>query len=114
MIVGCLPSFAVFIRGRVTASRAQYEVSSNRYPSGHNSKSQSRRHTGSMGSQEANHEWQSPDTASDKSLVEGGIIVTQTWAQSWQTKTGQKPEKTVGLETDYELEIVSGRAGNQK
>ncbi|KAL7782207.1 hypothetical protein V8C37DRAFT_397960 [Trichoderma ceciliae] len=114
MIVGCLPAFAVFIRGRVTASRAQYEGNSNKIPSGYNARTKSRRNTGSVCSQGASHQWQSPDTASDKSLVEGGIVVTQTWAQSWHSTIGQRAETTKELEPEYELEIVSGYNNSQR
>ncbi|PNP57369.1 hypothetical protein THARTR1_02366 [Trichoderma harzianum] len=106
MIVGCLPSFAVFIHGRVAASRAQYASGSNKNPAGPRTKSR-----GTTGS---NRLWQYHDTSSDKSLVGGGIVVTQSWRQSWHNTTGRKAERVEGLETDHELEIVGGNNGNGK
>lgn len=106
MIVGCLPSFAVFIHGRVAASRAQYESGSNKNPASPRTKSR-----GTAGS---NRLWQFHDTASDKSLVGGGIPITQSGRQSWHNTTGQKVERLEGLETDHELEIVGGNNGNGK
>ncbi|KAL7952499.1 hypothetical protein V8C34DRAFT_318980 [Trichoderma compactum] len=70
MIVGCLPSFAVFIHGRVAASRAQY--------------------------------------------ASGGIVVTQSWRQSWHNTTGPKAERVEGLETNHGLKIVGGNNENGK
>ncbi|KAL7943910.1 hypothetical protein V8C42DRAFT_327149 [Trichoderma barbatum] len=98
MIVGCLPSFAVFIHGRVAASRAQLEDSFNKNPAGLRTKSR-----GTTGS---NRLWQFHDAASDKSLVGGGIVITQSWRQSWQNTTGQRAERRERLQTDHELEIV--------
>lgn len=106
MIVGCLPSFAVFIHGRVAASRAQYASGSNKNPAGPRTKSR-----GTTGS---NRLWQYHDASSDKSLVGGGIVVTQSWRQSWHNTTGPKAERVEGLETDHELEIVGGNNGNGK
>ncbi|KAK4072935.1 uncharacterized protein Triagg1_5612 [Trichoderma aggressivum f. europaeum] len=106
MIVGCLPSFAVFIHGRVAASRAQYASGSNKNPAGPRTKSR-----GTTGS---NRLWQYHDASSDKSLVGGGIVVTQSWRQSWHKTTGGKADRVEGLETDHELEIVGGNNGNGK
>lgn len=106
MIVGCLPSFAVFIHGRVAASRAQYASGSNKNPAGPRTKSH-----GTTGS---NRLWQYHDASSDKSLVGGGIVVTQSWRQSWQNTTGPKTNRVEGLETDHELEIVGGNKDNGK
>ncbi|KAK0757885.1 hypothetical protein N5P37_009177 [Trichoderma harzianum] len=106
MIVGCLPSFAVFIHGRVAASRAQYASGSNKNPAGPRTKSH-----GTTGS---NRLWQYHDASSDKSLVGGGIVVTQSWRQSWHNTAGPKTERVEGLETDHELEIVGGNKDNGK
>lgn len=35
--------------------------------------------------------WQLRDNASDKSLVNDGILVTRTWSQKWQTAGGRRP-----------------------
>ncbi|GJN75003.1 hypothetical protein PLICBS_009099 [Purpureocillium lilacinum] len=57
IVVGCLPSFAVFIRGRVAASRAQYDGSSNTNPSAFNSHPKSRERNGSTRSQNDSPFW---------------------------------------------------------
>lgn len=59
---------------------------------------------------EGNHPWQSLNTASDKSLVDSGIVVvvvTQTRGYGWHSTTGQSVERAKAFETEYELEIVS-------
>lgn len=59
--------------------------------------------------------WQSHDTGSDKSLVEGGILVTQTWAQSWHNTAQPRAEGVKGgLETDYEMEMISGHKNGRQ
>ncbi|KND86517.1 hypothetical protein TOPH_08858 [Tolypocladium ophioglossoides CBS 100239] len=107
IIVGCLPSFAVFIRGRVTASRAQDGGSSNMNPSGYHSQTKSPERAGSVRSQEGNPLWRLRDTGSDKSLVEGGIVVTRTWNQKWHSTGGQKTQARRERETEHELETIS-------
>ncbi|QLI65189.1 uncharacterized protein G6M90_00g011960 [Metarhizium brunneum] len=90
IIVGCLPSFAIFIRGRVIASRAQPDGSSNMNPSGYRSNARSKEPTGSSRRSQNDHQvWEVSDTASDKSLVEGGIMVTRSWSQKWQNSGGR-------------------------
>ena len=97
IVVGCLPSFAVFIRGRVAASRAQYD-GSNTNPSAFNSHPKSRERTGSTRSQNDSPFWQLKDSGSDKSLVEGGgIVVTKTWSQKWHN-----PARETQLRRDRE------------
>ncbi|KAK2599015.1 hypothetical protein QQS21_005549 [Conoideocrella luteorostrata] len=93
IIVGCLPSFAVFIRGHVTASKAQYDGSSNsnQNPSGHNSTPQLHERMNSRDFQI----WRFRDTASDKSLVNGGT-----------SPNGQTTSVRRGGETEYELHAM--------
>ena len=101
IIVGCLPSFAVFIRSRVNASRALYEANS-KSTSGPNS----RRRVGSgPRSLEDNSLWQTRDTASEKSLVDGGgIMVTRSFSQRWQTKGGSRSIRTRDGQMEHELQ----------
>jgi hypothetical protein len=107
IVVGCLPSFAIFIRGRVIASRAYHDGSSSMNPSGYRSNPKSKDRTGhSTRSQSENQLWQLRDTASDKSLVEGGIIVTRSWSQKWQNPAG-KNKANRETETGHELENVA-------
>lgn len=56
-----------------------------------------------MISHDGNQPWQQiRDTASDKSLVEGGIVVTQSWTQDWD-KNGRH-NKQGGR--DHELDVI--------
>lgn len=89
IIVGCLPSFAVFIRGRVAASKGHDEGNSNQ-PSDYNSQPKSHERAASLGSQDPNPLWGNRDNSSDKSLVEG-IVVTRTWTQKWHNPDKQQP-----------------------
>ena len=47
--------------------------------------------------------WRSQDTASNKSLVDGNIIVTQSWAQKWDRGSGQGTDR----EREHELEMIN-------
>ena len=84
IVVGCLPSFAIFIRGRVEASRVKYRtygVSSSakgtKVPShSQSSRSKSQARTESVMVDEVEPIGRSEDTASSKSFVDGEIIVT--------------------------------------
>ncbi|TQV97832.1 CFEM domain-containing protein [Cordyceps javanica] len=96
IIVGCLPSFAIFIRGRVVASKAQYEDNSNQSPQQYNSQPKSRDRTNSLGSQDPSPVWAAHDTCSDKSLVDG-VIVTRKWTQKWHN-----PDRRQALQRDEE------------
>ncbi|KAJ3485602.1 hypothetical protein NLG97_g6778 [Lecanicillium saksenae] len=96
IIVGCLPSFAIFIRGRVVASKGAYEGNSNQSPPEYNSQPKSRERANSLGSQDPNPLWGSRDNSSDKSLVDG-IVVTRTWTQKWHN-----PDRQQALQRDPE------------
>ncbi|KAJ2970132.1 hypothetical protein NQ176_g8332 [Zarea fungicola] len=106
IIVGCLPSFAIFIRGRVVASK-QYNENSHQTPpgfgSGYNSQPKSRDRANSLGSQDPNPMWTTRDNSSDKSLVEGGITVTRTWQQKWHNSS---PHSERDAETGHELRPI--------
>ncbi|KAK3179175.1 hypothetical protein K4F52_009364 [Lecanicillium sp. MT-2017a] len=84
ILVGCLPSFAVFIRGRVAASRNGNSNTNQSDPAGLPN-SHERRMDADI------QLWQLRDNASDKSLVNDGILVTRTWSQKWQTAGGRRP-----------------------
>ncbi|KAH7311803.1 hypothetical protein BKA65DRAFT_558443 [Rhexocercosporidium sp. MPI-PUGE-AT-0058] len=86
VVVGCLPSFAVFVRGRVEASRVQYygtsaETPQNPYPASgiSRSRAKSRARVESLMLTEMDTARHSSDGASGKSLVEGTIVITQKW-----------------------------------
>jgi len=115
IVVGCLPSFAIFIRGRVTASRAaRYnQGSSSNKNSTFNSRAKSSR--GPQGSvrlpEEDGPPWRTHDTASDKSLVQpsSGITVTRSWSQNWGNsgrRGSQKKAKEAAEEEAHELDPV--------
>ncbi|KAL7929244.1 hypothetical protein V8C35DRAFT_315898 [Trichoderma chlorosporum] len=107
MIVGCLPSFAVFIHGRVAASRTQC--------GGGSSKAHVGPRTKSRGTTGSNRPWQFHDASSDKSLVGGGIVITHSWRQSWHTSAEQKTKILEGTSgPGHELEIVDGNEDNGK
>lgn len=91
-MVGCLPSFAVFIRGRVEASRVQYYGNSGELPSNHQSQGQfsqrkSRARIESIVMEDMEPGRFSSDNGSKKSLVDGNNISTQGWRQKWQSGT---------------------------
>lgn len=71
------------------ASKAQYEDNSNQPPE-YQSHPESREHANSLRSQDLNPMWESRDNSSDKSLVDGGALVTRTWTQKWQNPDGTK------------------------
>ncbi|KAJ6440052.1 CFEM domain-containing protein [Purpureocillium lavendulum] len=76
----------VFIRGRVVASRAQYEGNSNTNPSGYNSHPKSRERASSARSQNDGTFWQLKDSGSDKSLhwqSLGGLFYGHPAVVSW-------------------------------
>ncbi|KAM3519963.1 hypothetical protein NHJ13051_007151 [Beauveria bassiana] len=76
MIVGCLPSFVIFIHGRVAASKVQNEKKSHQSPPDGNSKAKSCERTNSLGSRNSSPLWAALDYSSDKSLVDG-VAVTR-------------------------------------
>ncbi|EFX00399.1 hypothetical protein CMQ_7401 [Grosmannia clavigera kw1407] len=83
IVVGCLPSFAIIIKGRVAASRAHNDGSS---PTPRNMtffSARSRPRSPFSSTQPS--DWQTNDTASDKGLVGGRIVVTQHRNHSWHT-----------------------------
>ena len=101
IIVGCLPSFAVFIRGRVEASRVQYgtytaNASSigNKLPS-HLSHSRKKSYVRSesvlLEDLEPNGETE--DSGSHKSLVDGTIVITHGWSQKWHKGGSEDKEQ---------------------
>ena len=108
IVVGCLPSFAIFIRGRVTASRAaRYnQGSSGNKNSSFQSRAKSSR--GPQGSvrlpEEDGPPWRTNDTASDKSLVQPstGIIVTRSWSQNWHGGAGGRGPHKKSKEAAHE------------
>jgi hypothetical protein len=91
IIVGCLPSFAIFIRGRVEASRVQYGTyavnssAKGSKPPSHlqSSRNKSQARTESVMLDEVEPIDRNEDTGSRKSLVDGRIIITQGWSQKW-------------------------------
>jgi len=91
ILVGCLPSFAIFIRSRVEASRAQsYGNSGQKMPSTPNSQTRasranSRARLESLMLDDVEPARLSSDGGSKKSLVNGTIVVTQQWSQKWQS-----------------------------
>lgn len=106
IIVGCLPSFAIFIRGRVTASRAHNQDSSNLNSTDYYPRMRSRGMPGGVRLEEDNHAWQGEDTASDKSLVADDVTVAQTWSQGLRGSAGPKAKRTRGTEAEHELETI--------
>jgi hypothetical protein len=104
MIVGCLPPFAVFIRGRVVASRASGysgSASTNKpgnpssYVSNSRAKSRARVESVLLDDVEPPAERRDADNRSNKSLVEGTIVVTHGWNQKWHrgTKDDEQRER---------------------
>lgn len=47
--------------------------------------------------------WNGQDAASNKSLVEGGIVVTQGWSQKWQTEPGAGAKRAKEIQEEYNL-----------
>ena len=109
IIVGCLPAFAIFIRGRVTASRVQNYGS---YPpvsgpstndrSLKSSRQKSKIRTESMqlddmGEGETHMDSSMMDGESKKSLVnetmDGQILVQHRWTQKWHNGTMEDAER---------------------
>ena len=82
IVVGCLPAFAIFVRTTVKNSRG-YHSGDNNVALGSYKSGSSR--TKSSNPQSANKEmpWEIRDNASDKSLVDDGILVTHSWSQRW-------------------------------
>ncbi|KFZ24021.1 hypothetical protein V502_01503 [Pseudogymnoascus sp. VKM F-4520 (FW-2644)] len=101
IIVGCLPSFAIFIRGRVEESHVQYDP----YPANSSSKasnplthlqhsrikSAARNESVMLEDMESNG-W-GHDSGSRKSLVGDGITITQAWSQKSHKETGEDMER---------------------
>ncbi|PMB67176.1 hypothetical protein BM221_006838 [Beauveria bassiana] len=75
-VVGCLPSFVIFIHGRIAASKVQNEKKSHQSPPDGNSKAKSCERTNSLGSRNSSPLWAALDYSSDKSLVDG-VAVTR-------------------------------------
>ncbi|CAM1503358.1 Fc.00g081340.m01.CDS01 [Cosmosporella sp. VM-42] len=86
IVVGCLPSFAIFIRGRVAASRAHNQGSSNQNSFSYYSRTRSRKPPGSVHLEEDNDLWHGQDSASNKSLVEGGFPMCYGVFQNYYSK----------------------------
>ncbi|KAM3436122.1 hypothetical protein NHJ13734_005223 [Beauveria thailandica] len=84
VIVGCLPSFVIFIHGRVAASKVQNEEKSHQSPLGCNSKVKSCERAKSSGSRDASPLGAALDYSSDKSLVDG-VAVTRPGIQKWHS-----------------------------
>ncbi|KAH8769238.1 hypothetical protein BGZ57DRAFT_987094 [Hyaloscypha finlandica] len=100
LIVGCLPSFAVFIRGFVTASRTPYFSASSDGPSQPNShisssrtKYRARVESLMLEDVEPAVVRPSSDDRSNKNLVDGAIVVTQGWSQQWHRGTAVDAER---------------------
>ncbi|KFY24795.1 hypothetical protein V493_05029 [Pseudogymnoascus sp. VKM F-4281 (FW-2241)] len=101
IIVGCLPSFAIFIRGHVEESRVQYESPpANASSKGNNAlthlqhsriKSAARNESVLLEDMDSNGWVQ--DTGSRKSLVGDGIIITQAWSQKSHRETGSDVDR---------------------
>ena len=91
IIVGCLPSFAIFIRARVQASHVHYgsyqvnsSAKASRAPSHlQSSRNKSQARTESLKLDELELTDRTEDTGSSKGLVDGEIIITQGWSQKW-------------------------------
>lgn len=104
ILVGCLPAFAIFVRGRVEASRAQYGS----YPSGTQSSRPTKLNTGRSKDRARAESVQLQDVdvegdrgsswggESKKSLVDGseGVIkVQRSWSQRWHTGSVEETEE---------------------
>jgi hypothetical protein len=113
IVVGCLPSFAIFIRGRVEASRAghygAYAANSSAKGSkpasalqSFRTKSQAR--TESVMLDEVDPADRNAETDSQKSLVDGEIVVTQGWSTKWHSGSPEdqykERQKQLGLRND--------------
>ncbi|OAA52501.1 hypothetical protein BBO_00342 [Beauveria brongniartii RCEF 3172] len=83
-VVGCLPSFVIFIHGRVAASKVQNEEKSHQSPPDCNSKAKSCERANSSGSRDPSPLWAALDYSSDKSLVDG-VAVTRSGTQKWHS-----------------------------
>lgn len=88
LIVGCLPSFAIFIRGRVEATRVQLFDSSPNIPSNPFSRVASSR-TSTQGRTDSltleddiERVMQHRDDRSNKGSIDGNVA-TQGWSQRW-------------------------------
>jgi hypothetical protein len=89
LIVGCLPSFVIFIRGRVTASQVQFFDTSPNMPSKpsfHSQSSQTTAHGRTedvvLDEEDIERVVQSRDDRSSKSLIDENVA-TQGWSQKW-------------------------------
>lgn len=61
-----------------------------------------------MRSQEGDTQWRSRDTASNKSLVDGTILVTQSWTQKWDTSATQDgTTQDTEREREHELDMIT-------
>lgn len=113
--VGCLPSFAIFLRGRVAASRGTDKSNSKNTSSKIGSKmnssshfSRSRKMPGSVPIEDEHDIWHGGDAASNKSLVREnneGITVTQTWRTDWQLSDEESAQKAMGRQ--YGIELIN-------
>lgn len=100
IIVGCLPSFAIFLRGRVEESHAQYNAyppnasskGSNPLSQLQNSRIKSAARNESLMLEDMESNGSGHDTGSRKSLVEDRITVTQAWSQKSYRETGADVE----------------------
>ncbi|ELR04949.1 hypothetical protein GMDG_00206 [Pseudogymnoascus destructans 20631-21] len=102
IIVGCLPSFAIFLRGRVEESHVYNTYPPNASIKGSNPlsnlqqsriKSAARNESVMLEDMESNGSGH--DTGSRKSLVADRIIVTQAWSQKsyWETRKDMEGER---------------------
>lgn len=101
ILVGCLPSFAIFIRGRVEDSRVQYNPypaissskGSNPLSNIQNSRMKSAARNESFMLEDMESNGSAQDTGSRKSLVGDGITVTQEWSQKSHRESGPDMER---------------------
>ncbi|KAE9363007.1 hypothetical protein N431DRAFT_390519 [Stipitochalara longipes BDJ] len=93
LIVGCLPSFAIFIRGRVEASRTPYFDASTSHISSARAKAQVRTESIMLEDVEPAVFRSSSDERSNKELMDGKIVVTQVWTQKWHRAPAIDAEK---------------------
>ncbi|OBT90781.1 hypothetical protein VE02_00625 [Pseudogymnoascus sp. 03VT05] len=107
IIVGCLPSFAIFLRGRVEESNGQYNAyppnSSNKGINALSNLQQSRIRSAARNESVMLEDMESNgsghDTGSRKSLVGDRIVITQAWSQKSYRETrtdieGERRQKT--------------------
>ncbi|KOS16604.1 hypothetical protein ESCO_004936 [Escovopsis weberi] len=132
IIVGCLPSFAVFIRGRQKASQAQRRtdeesgmgkgsrlgsnMGSNMGSNfGSKPRSKPRKTVDDSFDDDAQQIWAPPDAAGENDTAAGNIVVTQTWKHESHPKP--PVHEFQGLpepDIEYELDIVGAYDGRSR